>query len=133
MFNAFPLPQRESGAREALRYASDLAAEGYCILIFPEGKRTDVGEVMAFQPGVGMLASKLKIPVVPLRIEGLERVLHKSAKFPTPGRASSEIRSRPPARRQRLRGVGEANRKRRSRHFPAAAPDGEPNRICCTR
>ncbi len=87
MFNAFPLPQRESGAREALRYASDLAAEGYCILIFPEGKRTDVGEVMAFQPGVGMLASKLKIPVVPLRIEGLERVLHQSAKFPTPGRA----------------------------------------------
>ncbi len=87
VFNAFPLPQRESGAREALRYASDLAADGYCILIFPEGKRTDAGEVLPFQPGVGMLASRLKIPVVPVRIEGLERVLHKSAKFPTPGRA----------------------------------------------
>jgi long-chain acyl-CoA synthetase len=87
VFNAFPLPQRESGTREALRYASDLAAEGYCILIFPEGKRTDAGEVLPFQPGVGMLASRLKIPVVPVRIEGLERVLHKSAKFPTPGRA----------------------------------------------
>ncbi len=87
VFNAFPLPRRESGAREALRYASDLAADGYCILIFPEGKRTDAGEVLPFQPGVGMLASRLKIPVVPVRIEGLERVLHKSAKFPTPGRA----------------------------------------------
>jgi long-chain acyl-CoA synthetase len=87
VFNAFPLPQREAGAREALRYASDLAAEGYCILIFPEGKRTDAGEVLPFQPGVGMLASRLKIPVVPVRIEGLERVLHKSAKFPAPGRA----------------------------------------------
>jgi long-chain acyl-CoA synthetase len=88
VFNAFPLPQRESGARAALRYASELAAEGYCILIFPEGKRTDAGEVLAFQPGVGMLASRLKIPVVPVRIQGLERVLHKSAKFPTPGRAT---------------------------------------------
>jgi long-chain acyl-CoA synthetase len=87
VFNAFPLPQRESGAREALRYASELAAQGYCILIFPEGKRTDAGEVLPFQPGVGMLASKLRIPVVPVHIEGLERVLHKSAKFPTPGRA----------------------------------------------
>ena len=86
-FNAFPLPQRESGAREALRYAADLAAEGYCILIFPEGKRTDAGELLPFQPGVGMLVSRLKIPVVPVRIEGLEKVLHKSAKFPAPGRA----------------------------------------------
>ncbi len=87
VFNAFPLPQKESGAREALRYAADLAADGTCILIFPEGRRTDAGELLPFQAGVGMLASRLEIPVVPVRIEGLERVLHKSAKFPTPGRA----------------------------------------------
>jgi len=94
VFNAFPLPQRESGAREALRYADSLAADGNCILIFPEGKRTEAGEIHPFQPGVGMLASKLRIPVVPVRIEGLDRVLHKSAKFPTPGRA--KVKFRPP-------------------------------------
>ncbi len=87
VFDAFPLPQREAGAREALRYASDLASDGNCILIFPEGKRTDAGEILPFQPGVGMLASRLRIPVIPVRLEGLEHVLHKSAKFPTPGRA----------------------------------------------
>jgi long-chain acyl-CoA synthetase len=87
VFNAFPLPQRESGAREALRYAGDLASDGNCILIFPEGKRTDAGEIQPFQPGVGMLASRLRLPVIPVRLVGLERVLHKSAKFPTPGRA----------------------------------------------
>ncbi len=86
VFNAFPLPQREAGTREALRYAGDLTADGTCILIFPEGKRTDRGELLPFQPGVGMLAARLRIPVVPVRLEGLERVLHKSAKFPTPGR-----------------------------------------------
>lgn len=87
VFNAFPLPQRETGTREALRYAGDLAAAGNCILIFPEGKRTDAGELLPFQPGVGMLASRLRIPVVPVRLEGLERILHKSARFATPGRA----------------------------------------------
>lgn len=87
VFQCFPLPQREAGTRESLRYAADLASEGRCILIFPEGKRTAAGEIFPFQPGVGMLASRLKIPVVPVRLEGLERVLHSTAKFPTPGRA----------------------------------------------
>jgi long-chain acyl-CoA synthetase len=96
VFHAFPLPQREAGAREALRYAGDLASDGNCILIFPEGKRTDAGEILPFQPGVGMLAARLRVPVVPVRIEGLERVLHKSAKFPTPGRA--RVKFGPPLR-----------------------------------
>jgi long-chain acyl-CoA synthetase len=86
VFHAFPLPQREAGAREAMRYAADLASDGNCILIFPEGKRTDAGEILPFQPGVGMLAARLRIPVVPVHIEGFERVLHKSSKFPTPGK-----------------------------------------------
>jgi long-chain acyl-CoA synthetase len=87
VFSAFPLPQREAGTREALRYAGDLASDDDCILIFPEGKRTDAGEILPFQPGVGMMAARLRVPVVPVRITGLERVLHKSARFPTPGRA----------------------------------------------
>ncbi|MDQ1471253.1 MAG: long-chain acyl-CoA synthetase [Bryobacterales bacterium] len=87
VFNAFPLPQRESGTRNALRYAGDLISDGYSILIFPEGKRTDAGEILPFQPGVGMLAARLRVPVVPVRVEGLERVLHKSARWATPGRA----------------------------------------------
>ncbi len=91
VFQAFPLPQRESGTREALRYAAELASDGKCILIFPEGKRTDAGEILPFQPGVGMLAARLRIPVVPVRLEGLERVLHKTAKFPTPGRARVKL------------------------------------------
>jgi len=64
-----------------------LVSDGYSILIFPEGKRTDKGEIFAFQPGVGMLASRLRVPVVPVRLEGLERVLHKSAMMATPGKA----------------------------------------------
>ena len=44
-FNAFPLPQREAGARETLRYIGELASDGWSVLIFPEGKRTMSGEI----------------------------------------------------------------------------------------
>jgi long-chain acyl-CoA synthetase len=86
-FNAFPLPQRELGARQALRHIGQIVDHGYSILIFPEGKRTDHGEILAFQSGVGMIASRLSLPVVPVRLEGLDRILHQSWKFPVRGRA----------------------------------------------
>jgi long-chain acyl-CoA synthetase len=86
-FNIFPLPQREAGAMEALRYTGRLISEGWCVLIFPEGDRTDAGEIHAFQPGVGMMASRLVTSVVPVRLEGLDRILHKSWRMARPGRA----------------------------------------------
>jgi 1-acyl-sn-glycerol-3-phosphate acyltransferase len=39
------------------------------------------GEIGPFQPGIGMIASKLGIPVVPIRIDGMHRVLHPSWKM----------------------------------------------------
>jgi long-chain acyl-CoA synthetase len=91
LLNTFPIPQREAGAYETLRYMGELASEKWCVLIFPEGRMTDAGEITAFQPGVGMMASKLGVPVVPLRIEGLERVLHKTWKMARPGRVRVAI------------------------------------------
>ncbi len=86
LFNAFPIPQREPGALSTLRYMGDLANDRWCILIFPEGKMTQNGEIAPFQPGVGMIASKLGLPVVPVRIEGLDRVLHQTWKMARMGR-----------------------------------------------
>jgi long-chain acyl-CoA synthetase len=86
-FNAFPLPQREAGARQTLRYVGDLLAHDFSILIFPEGKRSDTGEIGRFLPGIGMMASKLDVPVVPVRIVGLDKVLHHSWRMARPGRA----------------------------------------------
>jgi long-chain acyl-CoA synthetase len=86
-FNAFPLPQRESGTRQTLRYIGDLIGDGFSVLIFPEGRRTD-GAIAPFQPGVAMIAARLEVPVVPVRVEGLDRILHHSWRFPKPGRAT---------------------------------------------
>ena len=37
-FNAFPLPQREAGARQTLRYIGDVLEDGFSVLIFPGGQ-----------------------------------------------------------------------------------------------
>jgi long-chain acyl-CoA synthetase len=87
-FNAFPLPQREAGARQTLRYVGDLLSSGYSVLIFPEGSRTEHGEIKPFRPGIGMMGARLQVPVVPVRIEGADRVLHHTWKMAKPGRVS---------------------------------------------
>ena len=93
VFNAFPIPQRQTGAGQTIRYIGELVEEGWSILIFPEGDRSAAGEIHPFQPGVGMIASHLKVPVVPIRIEGLDKVLNRAAKWPSPGRVEVRIGS----------------------------------------
>lgn len=85
-FNAFPLPQREAGARQTLRYIGEIAADGFSILIFPEGVRSQTGEMAPFLGGIGMIASRLDLPVVPVRLDGVHKVLHVTAKMARPGR-----------------------------------------------
>jgi long-chain acyl-CoA synthetase len=87
-FNAFPIPQREPGALATLRYIGELSNDKWCLLIFPEGIMTNAGEIAPFQPGVGMIAAKLGIPVVPVRIDGMDRVLHKSWRMARRGRVT---------------------------------------------
>jgi long-chain acyl-CoA synthetase len=84
-FNAFPLPQREAGARQTLHYIGEVLESGYSVLIFPEGRRSETGAIDRFRPGIGMIAARLDVPVVPVRIDGLDKVLHPSWRMATPG------------------------------------------------
>lgn len=90
LFNAFPISQVETGTRQSLRYVGELLEEGWSILIFPEGERTLTGEIGKFYPGVAMIASRMHVPVVPIRLIGLDQVLHRNTKWPH--RGSVEIR-----------------------------------------
>lgn len=87
-FNAFPLPQREAGARQTLRYIGDITGDGFSVLIFPEGARSMDGEIHTFRGGIGMIGARLALPIVPVRISGADRVLHQHAKMARPGRVT---------------------------------------------
>lgn len=86
MLNAFPLPQREAGTKDALRYMGELLADGWSVVIFPEGRHADGDEVAAFQAGIGMMSSRLGARVIPVRLRGVHRVLHRDARMATPGK-----------------------------------------------
>jgi long-chain acyl-CoA synthetase len=85
IFNAYPLPQRMSGTRRALAYTADLLNRGYCPIVFPEGLRTESGEFQTFQPGIGMMAVRLRVPIVPIRLRGLYEIYSVHDSWPRIG------------------------------------------------
>ena len=91
LFNTFPIPQTETGTRQSLRYIGELVEKGWSILIFPEGERTLTGEIGRFYPGVAVIASRMRLPVVPVRLVGFDRVLRRTAKWPRPGPVEVKI------------------------------------------
>lgn len=68
------LVQTIKDAREALQDGSSMA-------IFPEGTRTDDGQVQPFQKGSFMLARQIGLPLVPITIDGSFQVLPRSKGF----------------------------------------------------
>jgi long-chain acyl-CoA synthetase len=70
LFNVFPLPQK-SGFMKSFSFAGENIDSGYSVLVFPEGRRTQNGQLSGFQAGVGVLANRLNVPVIPMRIDGL--------------------------------------------------------------
>jgi long-chain acyl-CoA synthetase len=85
-FNAFPLPQREAGARQTLKYIGEMTGLGWSILIFPEGMRSPTGQMKPFRGGIGMIGSRLDIPIVPIRLDDVDRLMPMGSSFVRPGR-----------------------------------------------
>jgi long-chain acyl-CoA synthetase len=87
LLNLFPLPQTQ-GFSGSLAFMGRLADAGINILIFPEGGHARDGRMQPFQLGLGIMVKELGIPVVPIRIDGTEKVLAPGAGFPTKGRVT---------------------------------------------
>ncbi len=78
LLNLFPLP-RQAGFRKSFAYAGEAVDRGYSVLVFPEGRHTEDGKLRPFRSGVGLLVNNLRIPVIPMRIDGLFEI--KQARF----------------------------------------------------
>ncbi|MBI3662332.1 MAG: AMP-binding protein [Acidobacteria bacterium] len=83
-FNVFPMASR-SGVRESFAYAGESADRGYNLLVFPEGRRTLDGTMWPFRAGIGVLATRLGLPIVPMRIDGLFEYRKAGKKWTPPG------------------------------------------------
>jgi len=90
LLNLFPLP-REAGFRQSFAYAGEAVDRGYSVLVFPEGRHTVDGKMNPFRAGIGLLASNLNIPVLPVRIVGLFEVKQAGRRFAGPWKISVRI------------------------------------------
>jgi len=66
---------------KALKEALSYLEEGAPLLIFPQGTRRKAAEERKVNPGLGFLAVKSGVPVVPVRLIGTDKVLPKGAKW----------------------------------------------------
>lgn len=82
LINAFPF-SREGSIRNSLEHCGDLADRGWSLLIYPEGTRSTNGQLLDFKPGIGLLATGLEVPVVPIAVEGGHSILPKGSCWPT--------------------------------------------------
>ena len=92
LFNVFPLPQF-SGFRESFRYAGDSVDRGYSALVFPEGEvnNTETGKMAPFQSGIGVLVENLRIPVVPVRLDGVWQMKRQGRRLARIGEVAVRI------------------------------------------
>jgi 1-acyl-sn-glycerol-3-phosphate acyltransferase len=83
--NAHPI-RRGASDREALRVSLELLRAGEALVMFPEGTRTRDGRVGEVKRGIGALAARAGVPIVPARISGAFEVWPRSRALPRPGR-----------------------------------------------
>lgn len=74
--NAFPV-KRGSADRASLKRALETLEQGWPLVMFPEGTRSETGELQEAEMGVGMIAYRSGAPVVPAFIDGTNRVMPK--------------------------------------------------------
>ncbi len=90
LLNLFPLP-REAGFRKSFDYAGEAIDRGYSVLVFPEGRHTEDGKLRLFRTGIGLLANNLRIPILPMRIDGLFELKRARKRITRPGKIQIRI------------------------------------------
>ncbi|HEY9232801.1 MAG TPA: lysophospholipid acyltransferase family protein, partial [Blastocatellia bacterium] len=84
------LPQK-SGFRRSFAFAGEAMDRGMSVLVFPEGRRTPDGEMKPFMEGIGLLATNLGVPVVPIKMDGLYEMKSSRRYFARPGEVKVTI------------------------------------------
>jgi 1-acyl-sn-glycerol-3-phosphate acyltransferase len=87
---AFPFG-RTTELRESLERVVDLVADGWSVIIFPEGTRSADGRLGRMREGIGLLASSTRVPVVPVHIAGAHELLPKGRAMPRRRRGSHVV------------------------------------------
>ncbi len=67
------------GAEDSIGRLKDRVDEGYSVVVFPEGTRSEDGKVKRFHKGAFFMAEELKLPIQPLLIHGASDAIPKGS------------------------------------------------------
>src|SRR5947209_6766562 len=101
VFATFPIERGGVGLSET---PTRLLADGWSLMMFPEGTRSPDGWTRRFRLGAAYLAAQTRVPVVPVALVGSFAAMPRGRGWPRPGRPEVHVRSGQPLRL----GTGEA-------------------------
>jgi 1-acyl-sn-glycerol-3-phosphate acyltransferase len=84
LINAVPI-ERQRVSRDSANRVAALLAEGWSLLIFPEGGRSPDGWAQPHRPGTAWLGVRTGRPIVPVHVEGTRQILPKGSTRLRPG------------------------------------------------
>jgi len=88
-FNTFPI-ERRGGSESAL--PGQLLADGWSIIVYPEGTRSPDGFPGRFRMGAAWLAVTHSVPVIPVGLRGTYAAMPRGRGWPRPGRTRVAVR-----------------------------------------
>ena len=81
VLGAIPIERRKV-SRHSAYLVQSLLDDGWSVVIFPEGGRSPDGWGQDWKPGAAFLALRTSAPIIPVHIEGTDRVFPKGARRP---------------------------------------------------
>jgi long-chain acyl-CoA synthetase len=88
--NLLPM-DRHGPLRESLRLAASVLREGRILLLFPEGTRSEDGQLQPFKASIGYLALANDVDVVPMYLAGTHDALPKGTLWPAQRKIAAHI------------------------------------------
>ncbi|MBT4583543.1 MAG: 1-acyl-sn-glycerol-3-phosphate acyltransferase [Phycisphaerae bacterium] len=84
VWNAFGI-ERVGSPLRSIRTMSALIKQGWSIVLYPEGTRSETDDIAPFKSGLAVVAKLAKCPVVPVFVTGGRTILPKATYMPRPG------------------------------------------------
>lgn len=84
--------------RQALKESSSWLRRGVSMVYFPEGSRSEDGNLHSFKLGAFSLATRENVPVLPVVLQGTGHMMAKNSLFPNP--ANVTVKILPPTRKE---------------------------------
>ena len=83
--NAIPI-RRGQADLTAMRMFVERLKDGYGLVLYPEGTRTQDGKIAEIKPGFSLLARRASVPIIPSVIDGAYECWPKHKKLFSPGK-----------------------------------------------